>query len=67
VAAEPAVAAGGVFVAVFLFGPAATLAASSNDENTTTVEVARMRDLRPALAGDFRPRVAPNTNRRFFL
>src|SRR5262245_48607941 len=33
-------------------GPAATLVAMTSDENTTTVEVARMRNLQPALAGD---------------
>ena len=29
--------------------------------------VARMRNLQPALAGDHRPRLAPDANRRFFL
>jgi hypothetical protein len=54
-AADPELAAGACFLSVLSvlsFGPAATLAARSNEENTTTVEVARMRNLQPALAGD---------------
>jgi len=50
-AAEPVVA-GVFFWSALSFGPAATLAAKSKEENTTTVEVARMRNLQPALAGD---------------
>jgi hypothetical protein len=54
-ASDPEVAAGACclsVLSVLSFGPAATLAARSNEENTTTVEVARMRNLQPALAGD---------------
>jgi hypothetical protein len=51
------VVAGGFFAALSLaalsLGPAATLVAMTSEENTTTVEVARMRNLQPALAGDF--------------
>jgi hypothetical protein len=45
-AAEPVVAG------ALSLGPAATLAARSNEDITTTVEVARIRTLQPALAGD---------------
>jgi len=53
-----AVVVAGAFLSVALsfalsLGPAAALTAMASDENTTTVEVARMRNLQPALAGDF--------------
>jgi hypothetical protein len=58
------------FLSALSFGPAATVAARSNEENTTTVELARMRNLQPALAGDFARtsrRIKLDANRRFFL
>jgi hypothetical protein len=46
------VAAAPVVAGALSLGPAATLAARSNEDITTTVEVARIRTLQPALAGD---------------
>jgi hypothetical protein len=52
-------AGAGVFLSLALsvvalsLGPAAALTAMTSEEITTTVEVARMRNLQPALAGDF--------------
>jgi hypothetical protein len=57
VGAAPVVDAGAFFLLSGLsglaFGPAVTLAVRSNEENTTIVEVARMCNLQPALAGYF--------------
>jgi hypothetical protein len=50
------VVAAGFLGAALSFGPAAALAVTSNEDRTTTVDIARMRNLQPARAGDHRPR-----------
>src|SRR5213078_801124 len=55
-AVVPEVAAGGFLSASLGVDCAAALAATSNEDSATTVEVARMRTLQPALAGFIRVR-----------